>query len=79
MFKPFDDVNGVIIGGNYGTCWVTYDGKIQRGVKHPRTEAEAEAMCRATVQMLKDECPDEGIFNLIYPKKDTWKFHFDGV
>ena len=74
--KNFDDVNGQIVGGDFGQCWVTYDGRKQGSTKYPRHEAEAYAFCESIVQSIKDDCGV--VFKDIYPK-DAWQYHFDGV
>lgn len=76
--KVFDDVNGTIIGGEYGQCWVTYEGRKQGNTMYPSNEIEADTMCQAIIDGYKAES-DDFVFNLIYPNKDGWKFHFDGV
>jgi len=77
--KNFDDVNGEIIGGDYGQCWVTYEGRKQGNICYPSNEKEAYEMCESIIQRFKDECKDEFTFNMIYPNKEGWKFHFDGI
>ena len=74
--KNFDDVNGQIVGGDYGQCWVTYDGRKQGPTKYPANEVEAELMCMGIIDSIKYECGS--VFQDIYPK-DAWQFHFDGV
>lgn len=74
--KNFDDVNGQIIGGDYGQAWVTYEGRQQGKMNYPYNECEAYAMCDAVVESIKKDCGEA--FKLIYPNQ-SWKFHFDGV
>lgn len=75
-FNNFDDVNGVIIGGDYGQCWVTYDGRKQGDIMYAQDYPEADAMCSSVVEQLKAELGDN--FKLIYPL-EKWRFHFDGI
>lgn len=72
----FDDVNGQIIGGDYGQAWVTYEGRKQGPICYPRNYPEADAMCNEVVQRIKDQCGPA--FKDIYPKQE-WKFHFDNL
>lgn len=74
--KNFDDVNGQIIGGDFGQCWVTYEGRKQGPTKYPNNELEAESFCLEIVEHIKQECGP--VFREIYPK-NAWMFHFDGV
>ena len=76
MSKEFDDVNGQIVGGEYGTAWVTYEGRKQGNTCYPSNEAEAFAMCEAVVSRIKDECG--AAFSDIYPL-NKWLYHFDGI
>lgn len=77
VHKDFtDDISGVIVGGEYGTCWVTYDGRKQGGTKYPSNEIEALNFCAAIKKEIMDSCG--GVFKTIYPL-NAWKFHFDGV
>ena len=75
--KTFDDVNGQIIGGDYGQCWVTYEGRKQGKMCYPASEIEAWRMCDNVVEDIKKDCGEA--FILIYPRSDAWKYHFDGV
>ena len=54
--KNFDDVNGQIVGGDFGQCWVTYKCRKQGPTKYPMHEAEAYAFCDGIVQSIKDDC-----------------------
>lgn len=74
--KNFDDVNGQIIGGDYGQCWVTYEGRKQGPTGYPRNEADACSFCEGIVQSIKDGCGQ--VFKDIYPKQ-AWQYHFDGI
>lgn len=77
-YKDFtDDVNGTIIGGDYGMCWVTYQDRKQGKTNYPANKVEAEQMCSCVVEEIKKDCGEA--FNMIYPDKDAWKFHFDGI
>jgi len=75
--KLFDDVNGQIIGGDYGLCWVTYEGRKQGSTGFPTNEIEAERFCQRVVERIKIDCGEH--FGTIFPNKDGWKFHFDGI
>lgn len=75
-FNNFDDVNGTIIGEEYGQCWVTYDGWQQGDIMYARDYPEADAMCCSVIERLKAELGDN--FKVIYPL-EKWKFHFDGI
>jgi hypothetical protein len=72
-----DDVNGVLVGGDYGQCWVTYQGRKQGSTGYPSNEVEADNFCQAIIDQIKAECGS--VFIDIYPDKSGWKFHFDGV
>ena len=74
--KNFDDVNGQIVGGDYGQCWVTYEGRKQGPTKYPKNKAQAEEFCASIVESIKADCGQ--VFSYIYPN-DAWEFHFDGV
>jgi len=76
-FSPFDDVNGVIIGGDYGRAWVTYEGRKQGRVCYPQTEIEAWQMCDSVVENIKKEYGEA--FDMIYPDSSAWKYHFDNI
>jgi hypothetical protein len=77
-YKDFtDDVNGQIVGGNYGQCWVTYQGRKQGSTGWPATKDEAEAHCNGVLERIKRECGE--LFSMIYPDKQGWQFHFSGV
>jgi hypothetical protein len=72
-----DDVNGIIIGGDYGMCWVTYEGRKQGNTCYPENEVQADNMCHDIIEGIKTECGTA--FSLIYPNTFGWKFHFDGI
>lgn len=74
--KNFDDVNGTIIGGEFGQCWVTYKGKQQGSIYYPVNEVEATRFCDKIVSDIKADCG--AVFKLIYPE-ESWKYHFDGI
>jgi hypothetical protein len=77
-YKDFtDDVSGQIIGGEYGQCWVTYQGRKQGNTGYPANEVEADSFCQAVIDRIKNECGE--VFSMIYPDKNGWKFHFDGI
>lgn len=77
-YKDFtDDVNGNIVGGNFGMCWVSYHGRKQGQIMYPSSKEVAESMCQGVVNRIKEECGD--VFNVIYEDNGAWKFHFDGV
>lgn len=77
-YKDFtDDVSGEIIGGDYGTCWVTYEGRKQGATMYPTNETEAYAMCEDLKDEIKKDCGE--VFDSIYPNKNGWMFHFDGI
>lgn len=73
---PFDDVNGVIVGGNYGMAWVTYDGRKQGNTVYPKNEVEADSMLNAIIEKMKLEYGDT--FRMIFPEQ-KWKYHFEGL
>ena len=76
MKEIFDDVNGQIIGGNYGRSWVTYCGRKQGPTCYPTNEREAYLQCDAIVEKIKEDC---GVaFKDIFPLK-KWMYHFDGI
>jgi hypothetical protein len=75
--KNFDDVNGVIVGSDYGQCWVTYQGRKQGPIMYPRDEVEADNFCQGIVEDIKKDCGS--VFIDIYPDTKGWMFHFDGV
>ena len=52
----YDDVNGQIIGGDYGLCWVTYEGRKQGSTGFPTNEIEAERFCLGVVERIKIDC-----------------------
>ena len=72
-----DDVNGQIIGGDYGQCWVTYQRRKQGPIMYPENEAEAYKFCQSIIDDIKKDCGR--VFDEIYPDKKAWVFHFDGV
>lgn len=74
--KPDDEVNGQIVGGDYGQAWVTYQGRKQGETCYPRHEGEALAMCHSIIERIKSECGPA--FKDIYPA-DAWMLHFDGI
>ena len=75
--KNFEDVNGQIVGSDYGQCWVTYQGRQQGPMMYAQDYPEADKMCIETVERIKSECGE--VFDLIYPDKSAWKFHMDGI
>lgn len=75
--ENFDDINGQIIGDDYGQCWVTYQGRMQGQVMYATDYPEADALCYQTVERIRSDCGD--VFYLIYPDKNAWTFHFDGI
>lgn len=74
--KFTDDVNGVIVGGNYGACWVTYDGRKQGSTMYAEDYPDADAQCFALVARMKEDMGEA--FKMIYPD-EKWMFHFDGI
>jgi len=76
IVHPDDEVNGVIVGGECGQAWVTYEWRRQGPMCYPRTYAEADAMCCNVVNNIKKQCGPA--FKDIYPK-EAWMFHFDGI
>ena len=75
--KPFDDVAGQIIGGDYGQCWVTYEGRKQGKTMYADNYPDADVLCMGVVNRLQDDLGDN--FYIVYPNKNGWKFHFDGI
>lgn len=73
----FDDVNGQIIGGDYGRAWVTYKGRKQGQTCYPANEIEAVAQCEAIVEDIKTRMGTA--FRDIFSDSDGWKFHLDGI
>lgn len=73
----FDDVNGVIVGGDYGQCWITYEGRKQGKTMYPCDETEALEMCTNEKTRIKAECGEA--FTMIYPNARAWTYHFDGI
>ena len=73
----YDDVNGQIIGGDYGLCWVTYEGRKQGATGFPTNEVEAESFCQRVVERIKIYCGEH--YGAIYPNEGGWMFHFDGI
>ena len=74
--KTFDCVSGQIVGGDYGQCWVTYDGRKQGQTMYPASRADAEMFCNEIIEKIKRDCGT--VFEVIYPE-ELWRFHFDGV
>ena len=73
----YDDVNGQIIGGDYGLCWVTYEGRKQGATGFPTNEVEAESFCQRVVERIKIDCGEH--YGAIYPNEGGRMFHFDGI
>jgi hypothetical protein len=73
---PVDDVSGVIVGGNYGMAWVTYDGRKQGGAVYPTNMDEAENMLDKIIDGMKEEYGDN--FKTTFPLQ-KWKYHFEGL
>lgn len=71
-----ESVNGYIVGGDYGICWVTYEGRQQGPRMYPRNKLEALSLCENYITNVKKDCGE--VFNLIYPNQ-AWVFHFDGI
>lgn len=75
--KDFDDVNGQIVGGDYGFAWVTYESR-QQGPKAPvKTRQEAQAHCESVISEIKADCGE--VFKFIYPNAALWRFHTDNL
>jgi hypothetical protein len=77
MANLYDDVNGAIIGGDYGRAWVTYCGRKQGPACYPCNEAEAYQMCNEIKEKIKVDCGDA--FAMIYRNADGWMFNFEGI
>ena len=71
--KPFDDVNGKIIGGDYGMAWVTYQGRKQGKTHYCRTELEAIDQCEKYIE----QCLSDPAAMHIWTDKSAWKIHLD--
>lgn len=69
----FDDINGTIVGGNFGECWLTYNNKIQGQIMYPSNRIEAHKMCNQKFDQIKSECLE--VFKIIYPL-DKWEFNY---
>ena len=74
-----DDVNGIIISGNYGQCCVTYQGRQQGSTCYPETIEQAQFMCQSILDEIKKDSVNDFIFKTIYPDVDGWKFNFNGI
>lgn len=72
----YDDVNGQVIGGDYGIAWVTYDGRQQGGKIYPETRLEADLLLNEIIQGIKEDCGR--VFAEIYPA-EKWKYHYSGI
>lgn len=70
-----DDVNGQIIGGNYGVAWLTYKGRRQGQTVHEETELAAIAKLEQQLEEKKVECGKA--FAMIYPDKNGWRINLD--
>ena len=69
----FEDVNGEIIGGEYGECWITYEDRPQCKRQYVQSRDEADSVCQALLDEIRLECGQ--VFHDIYPNKKGWKFH----
>lgn len=72
----FDDVNGQIIGGNYGQAWLTYDGRRQGKTIYPKNREEADRLLHGMVEDIKKECGSA--FTAIYPSQ-KWRYNYSGI
>lgn len=69
-----DDVNGQIIGGDYGQAWISYCGRKQGQTVYPSNESEAYLLCDEIKSKIESDCGE--VFNVIYPLKDKWVYHY---
>ena len=72
VFKD-DDVNGVIIGGEFFTGQLFYCGRPESRRLYGYTTEELRTMLEGRLDEIKNEC--KAAFDLIYPKKG-WEFRF---
>ena len=75
--QTFDDINGQVVGGDYGQCWVTYEGRKQGKTMYANDYPEADAACWTVINRLQNELGEN--FRSIFPNDKGWKFHFDGI
>ena len=67
----YDDVNGVIVGGDsIGWC-VAYDGRTQSQKQYADTSEAAESAGRALIATLKAECCGHPLY--LYPDAPKWE------
>jgi hypothetical protein len=66
-----DDVNGIIIGGDYISWQLFYDGRSQSRVEYSQSEQEAVLKASAMVSELKKEFSSIGLFC-----EDKWEVRF---
>ena len=74
MFNFTDDVNGVIIGGDYIRAWVSYCGRQQGRFVYATSKKSAIQKCEEIMNEIKKDCGV--VFKDIYPKNE-WCFNFD--
>jgi hypothetical protein len=71
-----EEVNGQIIGGDYGQCWLTYDGRKQGPTLYARSAVTAREALAAEHRRIKDECG--AAYADIYPAP-LWAHNFRGI
>ena len=71
-----DDVNGQIIGGDYGQCWLTYEGRKQGPTLYARSAVTAQELLAAEHRRIKAECGEA--YRDIYPAP-KWAHNFRGI
>ena len=71
-----ENVNGQIIGGDYGQCWLTYEGRKQGPTMYARSAVTARDLLAAEHARIKAECGQA--YRDIYPAP-SWANNFRGI
>ena len=71
MFKSTEEVNGIIIGGEYFTGAIYYDGRKQKDILVADTEEGLIKMAEDIVKDFKDRL--QGYPCFLYPDNSKWE------
>jgi hypothetical protein len=71
-----DDVDGQIIGGFFGDCWLTYDGRKQGPTMYAQDQDTAKILLNNLQGQIKASCGS--VYRDIYPAQ-LWAHNFRGI
>jgi hypothetical protein len=74
--QQVDDVRGIIIGGNFVSWQLFYDGRHQSGLQYADNSELAESQARSQVAEMRAKYKDE--FKRLYPDESKWEMRIWG-